>query len=152
MWEVLDNIVGHRLSEILGPSHLQSLPSVASTKVRGSCIFWQEHNCKDTRKKTKSASVYSKVIETTREKMSRQTAKKSLSNSPLYRSTIDHIVREDNVQSVTEDLKVSYTFSAIPFHTILTIFKGSRQRKRIFYSQADRSISVFSRQSSSIST
>ena len=38
--------------------------------------------------------------------MSRQTAKKSLSNSPLYRSTIDHIVREDNVQSVTEDLKV----------------------------------------------
>ena len=48
----------------------------------------------------------SKVIEITKEKMSRQTAKKSLSNSPLYRSTIDHIVREDNVQSVTEDLKV----------------------------------------------
>ena len=46
---------------------------------------------------------------------------KSLENSSLYRSTIDNIVREDNEQSVTEDLKVSYTFSVIPFHTIFTI-------------------------------
>ena len=46
---------------------------------------------------------------------------KSVENSSLYRSTIDNIVREDNEQSVTEDLKVSYTFNVIPFHTIFTI-------------------------------
>ena len=45
---------------------------------------------------------------------------KSVENSSLYRSTIDNLAREDNEQSVTEDLKVSYTFSVIPFHTILT--------------------------------
>ena len=46
---------------------------------------------------------------------------KSLENSSLYRSTIDNLAREDNEQSVTEDLKVSYTFSVIPFHTILIL-------------------------------
>ena len=66
------------------------------------------------------------MVEISKEKMSRH--QKSVENSSLYRSTIDNIAREDNEQSVTEDLKVSYTFSAIPFHTILTIVKGSRQR------------------------
>ena len=32
--------------------------------------------------------------------------KKSMSTSPLYRSTIDDIVDEDNVVSITEELKV----------------------------------------------
>ena len=43
--------------------------------------------------------------------MSRKTVKKSISNSPLYLSTIDHIVREDNVVSETEDIKVSLIYS-----------------------------------------
>ena len=59
------------------------------------------------------------MVEIPKKKMSRH--QKSLENSSLYRSTIDNIVKEDNEQSVTEDLKVSYTFSVIPFHTILTI-------------------------------
>ena len=32
--------------------------------------------------------------------------KKSMSTSPLYRSTINDIVDEDNVVSITEELKV----------------------------------------------
>ena len=67
MWEVLDNIVGHRLSEILGLSPPQSLSSVTSTKARGRCIFWQEHNCKHSWKKTKRANVFCKVINSYRE-------------------------------------------------------------------------------------
>ena len=34
--------------------------------------------------------------------------KKSLTSSPLYRSTLDSLVDEDNVVRVTEDLKVFY--------------------------------------------
>ena len=34
--------------------------------------------------------------------------KKSLTSSPLYRSTLDNLVDEDNVVRVTEDLKVFY--------------------------------------------
>ena len=56
---------------------------------------------------------------------------KSLSISPLYHSTIDNLAREDNEQSVTEDLKVSYTFSVIPFHTILTILKYHYLQKSV---------------------
>ena len=60
------------------------------------------------------------MVEISKEKMSRH--QKSVENSSLYRSTIDNIVREDNEQSVTEDLKVFYTFSSvIPFHTIFNI-------------------------------
>ena len=45
--------------------------------------------------------------------MSRQTVKKSISNSPLYISTIDHIVKEDNVVSETEDIKVLLFYAKI---------------------------------------
>ena len=34
--------------------------------------------------------------------------KKSLTSSPLYRSTLDSLVDEDNVVQVTEDLKVFF--------------------------------------------
>ena len=46
--------------------------------------------------------------------MDEERYKKSMSTSPLYRSTLDDVVDEDNVVPVTEQLKVF--MSTLPLH------------------------------------
>ena len=64
------------------------------------------------------------------ERWKKKTVQKSMSTSPLYRSTLDAVVDEDNVVLITDELKVFVSTSSlyVSNQSIDTIFCSCRRK------------------------